>query len=119
VQMIVEPKDIQAVRPPTWMTRAQRNAYFGILRAKDNQKNSISARDIALAETLVCAEWRLRELRRMLTQELRERRAGSQLESVKRNIISLSKAIDGTAERALRLRRGLGLLGEPNDRRPD
>jgi hypothetical protein len=101
---VKETQEIQHLRPPAGLTKAEKSAWRTLIGSRNAGKGPVSPDGLA---DYVRSRLRLRILQRLLNDAVRQSGGWP----AQTRILELTKAIDTATSLSLRLRRNLGLAG--------
>ena len=101
--MTTEPNDLGPFQPPSWLSKAEKKQFLALFSRENVGKQPISALDIDAIGDYVAARTRIRQLRELVSKEMREEYPSTS------RIIALSRQIDATTALSRRIGSKLGL----------
>jgi phage terminase small subunit len=104
--MTSKPQKPATLKPPTWLTRAEKMQFRRIVEALIEGKRAVSAGDVDRIADYVSARSRVTALRKMLNEDLRTK---NPFDSTKALIVSLSRQIDATTTLMHRIAEKIGI----------
>lgn len=104
-----EPNKIKQISPPRWLSRAEKRAFNVVIEARKATSNPVLATEIDAIVDYVTSRTCIGILSKLLKKELTKE---SMFGPNERDVMALTKAIDGTTSLSRRLARQIGLTAD-------